>query len=120
MAFVPPVGRVCTTAARDAAARPRPGVRPSLRNSCARSYGPDAMAGELDPTRALDDLRALRGLTGDEHGAQRVAWTETWARAREWLRERLDALPVEVETDAAGNLWATLPGRSDRTVVLGS
>ena len=78
------------------------------------------MAGELDPTRALDDLRALRELTGDEHGAQRVAWTETWARARDWLRERLDALPVEVETDAAGNLWATLPGRSDRTVVLGS
>ena len=78
------------------------------------------MAGELDPTRARDDLRALRELTGDEHGAQRVAWTETWARARDWLRERLDELPVEVETDAAGNLWATLPGRSDRTVVLGS
>jgi hydantoinase/carbamoylase family amidase len=78
------------------------------------------MAGELDPTRALDDLRALRELTGDEHGAQRVAWTDTWARAREWLRERLGELPVEVETDAAGNLWATLPGGSDRTVVLGS
>jgi N-carbamoyl-L-amino-acid hydrolase len=78
------------------------------------------MAGELDPTRALDDLRALRDLTGDERGAQRVAWTDTWARAREWLRERLAELPVEVETDAAGNLWATLQGARPETVVLGS
>jgi hydantoinase/carbamoylase family amidase len=82
------------------------------------------MTVELDPARALYDLRALRDLTGDERGAQRVAWTETWAKAREWLRGRLAELPgaagIEVATDEAGNLWATLPGARPDTVVLGS
>jgi hydantoinase/carbamoylase family amidase len=78
------------------------------------------MADPLDPSRAVADLRALRELTGDERGAQRVAWTDTWVRARAWLRERLAELPVEVDTDEAGNLWARLAGASERTVVLGS
>jgi hydantoinase/carbamoylase family amidase len=81
----------------------------------APSTGPDP-----DPDRALADLRALRELTEDDRGAQRVAWTDTWARARDWLRERLTELPVRVDADEAGNLWAVLPGASDRTVVLGS
>ena len=63
-----------------------------------------------DPERALADLRALRELTEDERGAQRVAWTDTWAAARAWLRERLAELPVTVDSDEAGNLWAVLPG----------
>jgi acetylornithine deacetylase/succinyl-diaminopimelate desuccinylase-like protein len=78
------------------------------------------MAADLDPARAVADLRALRELTGDERGAQRLAWTDTWARARAWLRERLAELPVEVDADEAGNLWARLPGASERTVLLGS
>ena len=77
-------------------------------------------AADLDPGRALADLRALRELTEDERGAQRVAWTETWATARAWLRERLGELPVDVDTDEAGNLWAVLPGARPETVVLGS
>jgi len=40
----------------------------------------------LDPARTVDELRELQELTGDENGAQRVAWTGTWERAREWLR----------------------------------
>ena len=40
----------------------------------------------LDPARAVADLDALRELTGDENGAQRVAWTETWEKAREFLQ----------------------------------
>jgi hydantoinase/carbamoylase family amidase len=78
------------------------------------------MAEAPDPDRALADLRALRELTEDERGAQRVAWTDTWAQARTWLRERLDELPVTVDTDEAGNLWAVLPGERPETVVLGS
>src|SRR3954470_19811718 len=123
MAFVPPVGRVCGYGPDGAqAARPRPRIRPRARNSCAHGYGADAMAGELDPARALADLRALRRLTGDERGAQRIAWTDTWSRAREWLRERVAELPVDVEvaTDEAGNLWVTLTGARDDMVVLGS
>src|SRR3954454_5687491 len=77
-------------------------------------------AADLDPARALADLRALRELTEDDRGAQRVAWTDTWARARAWLGERLGALPVTVETDEAGQLWAVLPGAREETVVLGS
>ena len=77
-------------------------------------------AADVDPARALADLRALRDLTEDERGAQRVAWTATWAKARDWLRERLAELPLEVDTDEAGNLWAVLRGARAETVVLGS
>jgi hydantoinase/carbamoylase family amidase len=77
-------------------------------------------AADLDPGRALADLRALRELTQDERGAQRVAWTDTWAKARAWLRERLGELPLEVDVDEAGNLWAVLRGARAETVVIGS
>jgi beta-ureidopropionase / N-carbamoyl-L-amino-acid hydrolase len=73
----------------------------------------------LQPSRTIDDLRELRELTGDESGAQRVAWTDTWERAREWLRGRLADLPLEHEIDEAGNQWWTLPGRSERAVLIG-
>src|ERR687884_276349 len=62
----------------------------------------------LDPGRTVDELKELQELTGDENGAQRVAWTETWARAREWLDAKLAALPVEQESDEAANQWRTL------------
>ena len=34
----------------------------------------------LDPARVVTRLEELRALTGDENGAQRVAFTETWTR----------------------------------------
>src|SRR5439155_3638403 len=64
-------------------------------------------------------LRELQELTGDENGAQRVAWTETWERAREWLRAKVDGTGAEETVDAAGNQWFTLPGVSDQAVLLG-
>jgi hydantoinase/carbamoylase family amidase len=73
----------------------------------------------LDPARTVAELKELRELTGDENGAQRVAWTETWERARGWLREKLEGLPLEEEIDAAGNQWWTLRGASDRAVLIG-
>lgn len=39
----------------------------------------------VDAGRAVAGLQALRGLTEDPGGAQRVAWTDTWATARTWL-----------------------------------
>jgi N-carbamoyl-L-amino-acid hydrolase len=42
---------------------------------------------EVDPRRTIAELKELRGLTSDENGAQRLAFTEIWARARSWLRE---------------------------------
>src|SRR5215203_2864870 len=74
----------------------------------------------LDPARTVEELHELRELTGDENGAQRVAWTETWERAREWQRAKLDGLPLEYERDEAGNQWWTLAGASDRAVLIGS
>jgi hydantoinase/carbamoylase family amidase len=73
----------------------------------------------LQPSRTVDELRELQELTGDENGAQRVAWTETWERAREWLRGKLAGLPLEEEIDEAGNQWFTLRGASDRAVLIG-
>jgi N-carbamoyl-L-amino-acid hydrolase len=73
----------------------------------------------LQPSRTVDELRELQELTGDEHGAQRVAWTETWARAREWLSARFDGLPVEEETDEAGNQWFRLRSESERELLIG-
>ncbi len=79
---------------------------------------------EADPGRVLDSLERLRELTGTEAGAQRVAWTPMWARAREWLRSELAGLPATVSVDEAGNLWATLPGRTSGpdsgSIVIGS
>lgn len=74
----------------------------------------------IDPQRTIRELQELRALTGDEAGAQRVAFTPTWLAARAWFRERLAGLPVEVHEDAAGNVWSTLAGESDRAVVIGS
>jgi N-carbamoyl-L-amino-acid hydrolase len=34
----------------------------------------------LDPGRTVADLKELRDFTGDENGAQRVAWTDTWEK----------------------------------------
>ena len=68
----------------------------------------------LQPRRTVDELRELRELTGDENGAQRVAWTETWERAREWLRGKVAGTGAEETVDAAGNQWFTLARRVRR------
>ena len=74
---------------------------------------------KLNPQRTVAELKELRTLTGDENGAQRVAWTDTWLQAREWLATKLTELPVEHHYDAAGNNWFTLPGGSDKSLLIG-
>src|SRR5215207_5761728 len=73
----------------------------------------------LDPKRVVRELKELRTLTGDENGAQRVAFTPTWATARAWLQRKLEEIPAEVHRDAAGNLWATLRGESEKALLIG-
>ena len=73
----------------------------------------------LDPKRTVQELKELRELTSDSNGAQRVAWTDTWLKAREWFQAKLKNLPVEQHYDAAGNIWVTLRGRSPKALVLG-
>ena len=73
----------------------------------------------LNPSRTIAELKELRALTGDESGAQRVAFTPTWVKAREWLHSKLAPLPVEIHNDAAGNTWFTLRGESEKALLIG-
>jgi N-carbamoyl-L-amino-acid hydrolase len=80
----------------------------------------------VDAGRVLGNLDELRALTADEFGAQRVAWSPVWLKARAWFEEKLKALSaatgaeLEAHYDAAGNHWVTLRGESDRALVVGS
>jgi beta-ureidopropionase / N-carbamoyl-L-amino-acid hydrolase len=73
-----------------------------------------------DAKAAIELLKELRSLTADDNGVQRVAWTPTWLKAREWFQSKLRTLPIEHHYDAAGNSWATLAGASDKTLIAGS
>ncbi len=74
----------------------------------------------VDTARAVAGLQALGGLTENSRGAQRVAWTDTWSTAREWLLAELEEIAgVSVDRDEAGNIWATAPGDCERAVIIG-
>src|SRR5215211_1871916 len=73
----------------------------------------------LDPARTVGELQELRDLTGNADGAQRVAWTETWERSRDWLRDKVAPTGAEHELDEAGNQWFTLRGGSERALLIG-
>jgi N-carbamoyl-L-amino-acid hydrolase len=73
----------------------------------------------LNPKRTVAELKELRALTADENGAQRIAWTDTWLKAREWFASKTKELPVEQHFDAAGNGWVTLRGASEKSLLLG-
>lgn len=78
-------------------------------------------AEQVDSRRAVEELKELAGLTGGPDGARRVAWTNEWKKARDWLRGKLEEVDgiTDIETDEAGNLWATAPGDSEKAVLLG-
>ena len=102
---------------RRAGLRPRrdPSPQPGHGRFVPRSLGARGRGRrDVNADRVLADLRELARLTGGPDGARRVCWTDEWAQAREFLRSRLDELPVEVEVDAAGNLWAGLRRRAGR------
>ena len=75
----------------------------------------------VDARRAVEELKELANLTGGPDGARRVAWTGEWTKAREWFRGKLEEIDgvTDIETDEAGNVWATAPGDAERAVVLG-
>jgi N-carbamoyl-L-amino-acid hydrolase len=74
----------------------------------------------VDAKAAVELLKELRALTSDENGAQRLAWSPVWLKARSWFESKLRELPVEHHYDAAGNSWSTLAGTSEKTLILGS
>jgi hydantoinase/carbamoylase family amidase len=73
----------------------------------------------LEPSRTVAELKELRQLTGDENGAQRVAWTDTWVEAQEWMAAKLEGTGAEPEFDEARNQWWTLSGESERALLIG-
>ncbi len=73
-----------------------------------------------DPDRVILDLEELAARTGGVEGSRRLAWTAEWIEARAFFREALAGLPVEIETDEAGNLWAYLRGSRPEMLVVGS
>jgi hydantoinase/carbamoylase family amidase len=77
---------------------------------------------EIDVDGVLAHLRDLHERFGGPDGARRLAWTPEWQAARDWLLAKLEDLPVTVERDPAGNIWATLPGAGDTEgfVIVGS
>jgi beta-ureidopropionase / N-carbamoyl-L-amino-acid hydrolase len=74
----------------------------------------------VDAQAAIELLKDLRALTADENGAQRLAWSPMWLKARGWFQAKLAGLPVEHHCDAAGNSWTTLTGHSESALILGS
>jgi N-carbamoyl-L-amino-acid hydrolase len=74
----------------------------------------------VDAQAAVELLKELRSLTADVLGAQRLAWSPVWLKARGWFETKLRELPVEHHYDAAGNSWSTLAGSSEKTLILGS
>jgi N-carbamoyl-L-amino-acid hydrolase len=74
----------------------------------------------VDAKAAVALLEELRALSADEHGAQRLAWSPMWLKAREWFQSKLTDLPVGHHYDAAGNSWTTLRGGSEKALILGS
>jgi N-carbamoyl-L-amino-acid hydrolase len=80
----------------------------------------DTVTSTFDPARVVASLRELAARTGGYEGSRRLCWTPEWLEARALLRESLATLPVEVEVDEAGNLWAYLRGERPETLVVGS
>src|SRR5437868_4908778 len=74
----------------------------------------------MNAQRVISDLRELAARTSTPDGAQRLAWGPVWRDAREWFKGKVSALGLRVDTDSAGNNWVTLPGRSSKTVIVGS
>jgi N-carbamoyl-L-amino-acid hydrolase len=76
----------------------------------------------LNPKRTVAELKELRALTGDDNGAQRVAWTDTWLAARKWFAAKIAEIPnvtLDHHYDPAGNNWVTLRGASEKALLIG-
>ena len=67
---------------------------------------------DFDWERPLRDLHELRELTGGPDGSRRLAWSEDWRGAREWLLGKL------AETDAPSYVSGLLIG-ADLRIGLG-
>jgi hydantoinase/carbamoylase family amidase len=77
------------------------------------------MPAAMSARDVIADLKELAATTSNANGAQRLAWGAVWRDARQWFAGKLSALGLHASTDAAGNNWVTVPGESNRTVIVG-
>ena len=73
----------------------------------------------MPAANVVKNLREFATLTSDANGAQRLAWGPMWRTARQWFNGKLREIGITPTVDAAGNSWATIPGESDRVVIIG-
>ncbi|WP_150269122.1 allantoate amidohydrolase [Paenibacillus tepidiphilus] len=65
----------------------------------------------IKPERLLLELEELGKIgRGPGGGLDRTAFTPAELAAREWLKERLRAIGLDIRVDAAANIWGTLAG----------
>jgi N-carbamoyl-L-amino-acid hydrolase len=75
----------------------------------------------LDAAAVIADLDELATRSGGRFaGAKRLAWSSDWLAARAWLRAKLEAIGLPVTEDTAGNIWASVQGRSEQFLIVGS
>src|SRR5262245_15623831 len=74
----------------------------------------------MNASRVIADLKELAARTSTPDGAQRLAWGPVWRDAREWFKNKIAPLGLQIETDSAGNNWVTIRGASPKTVIVGS
>lgn len=67
--------------------------------------------GPSGPQRTVAELKELRALTGDDHGAQRVAFTPLGVTTRAGLAQKFAGRPVETHADEAGDFGARCGAR---------
>lgn len=66
------------------------------------------------------ELEEAARIGADEGGVSRFAWTPELAQAHEWLLGRLEALGLETEVDAAGNVIGRWDEGEGTAVLVGS
>lgn len=70
--------------------------------------------------RVIKNLRELASITSDDKGAQRVAWTPIWKKSCLWWINKAKDLGASVSIDPAGNIWATIQGKTQDSIAIGS
>ncbi len=75
----------------------------------------------VDPQAVIADLDQLAAMSGGRFaGARRLAWTPQWLEARRWLRGKLEEIGLRPDQDQAGNIWASIEGRREEFLIVGS
>ncbi len=79
------------------------------------------MSTTIDAKRTVAELKELRALTGDEHGAQRVAFTPMWVKTRASGSNKKEE-PVEVDYKLAekDGAWRVQDIKTEGVSLVGS